>query len=67
MIAGHIVILAFLALIFLFGKLWVAPLSVAAALGINLLELFVVVSAGLYFYVAVRNFRWFGCSFSLTR
>lgn len=42
MIAGHIVILAFLALIFLFGKLWVAPLSVAAALGINLLELFVV-------------------------
>lgn len=41
MIAGHIVILAFLALIFLFGKLWVAPLSVAAALGINLLELFV--------------------------
>ena len=41
MIAGHIVILAFLELIFLFGKLWVAPLSVAAALGINLLELFV--------------------------
>jgi F-type H+-transporting ATPase subunit a len=41
MIAGHIVIFAFLALIFLFGKLWVAPMSVAAALGINLLELFV--------------------------
>ncbi len=41
MIAGHIVILAFLALIFLFGKLWVAPMSVAAALGISLLELFV--------------------------
>jgi F-type H+-transporting ATPase subunit a len=41
MIAGHIVILAFLALIFLFGQLWVAPLSVAAALGINFLELFV--------------------------
>ncbi len=41
MIAGHIVILAFLALIFLFGKLWVAPLSVSAALGITLLELFV--------------------------
>jgi F-type H+-transporting ATPase subunit a len=41
MIAGHIVILAFLALIFLFGKLWVAPMSVSAALGINLLEIFV--------------------------
>lgn len=41
MIAGHIVILAFLALIFLFGKLWVAPLSVTAALGISFLELFV--------------------------
>lgn len=41
MIAGHIVILAFLALIFLFHSLWIAPLSVAAAVGINLLELFV--------------------------
>jgi F-type H+-transporting ATPase subunit a len=42
MIAGHIVILAFLgADIPLFGKLWVAPLSVSAALGITLLELFV--------------------------
>jgi F-type H+-transporting ATPase subunit a len=41
MIAGHIVILAFLALIFLFNKIWVAPMSVAAALGINMLELFV--------------------------
>jgi F-type H+-transporting ATPase subunit a len=41
MIAGHIVFLAFLALIFLFGSVWVAPLSVAAALGINMLELFV--------------------------
>ncbi len=41
MIAGHIVILAFLALIFLFNKLWVAPLSVGAAVGINMLELFV--------------------------
>ncbi|MBK8871315.1 MAG: F0F1 ATP synthase subunit A [Elusimicrobia bacterium] len=41
MIAGHIVILAFLALIFLFEKVWVAPLSVSAALGISLLELFV--------------------------
>lgn len=41
MIAGHIVILAFLALIFLFNKLWVAPMSVTAALGISMLEVFV--------------------------
>jgi F-type H+-transporting ATPase subunit a len=41
MIAGHIVILAFLALIFLFGSVWVAPASVAAALGMNMLEIFV--------------------------
>jgi F-type H+-transporting ATPase subunit a len=41
MIAGHIVILAFLALIFLFGTVWVAPASVLAAFGISLLELFV--------------------------
>lgn len=41
MIAGHIVILAFLALIFLFGSVLVAPVSVAAAVGMNMLELFV--------------------------
>lgn len=41
MIAGHIVILAFMALIFLFGSVLVAPVSVAAAVGMNMLELFV--------------------------
>ena len=41
MIAGHIIILAFLFLIFLFGKLWVAPASVAGAVAINMLEIFV--------------------------
>lgn len=41
MIAGHIVILAFMALIFLFGSLLVAPVSVAAAVGMNMLEIFV--------------------------
>jgi F-type H+-transporting ATPase subunit a len=41
MIAGHIVVLAFLALIFLFGSIWIAPVSVGAALGITLLEIFV--------------------------
>jgi F-type H+-transporting ATPase subunit a len=41
MIAGHIVILAFMALIFLFGSVLVAPVSVAAAIGMTMLELFV--------------------------
>jgi F-type H+-transporting ATPase subunit a len=41
MIAGHIVILAFMGLIFLFGSLLVAPVSVAAAVGMSMLELFV--------------------------
>ena len=43
MIAGHIVMLAFLGLVFLFHKLWIAPLSVAAAAGIALLDVFVAV------------------------
>jgi F-type H+-transporting ATPase subunit a len=41
MIAGHIVILAFLGLIFIFKSLLIAPISVAAAVGLGLLELFV--------------------------
>lgn len=41
MIAGHIVILAFMSLIFLFGSVLVAPVSIAAAVGMSLLELFV--------------------------
>lgn len=41
MIAGHVVILAFLSLIFLFGSVFIAPASVAAAAGLGLLEVFV--------------------------
>jgi F-type H+-transporting ATPase subunit a len=41
MIAGHIVILAFLSLIFLFGSVFIAPASIAAAVGLGLLEVFV--------------------------
>lgn len=41
MIAGHIVILGFLGLIFIFKAIWVAPISVAAAVGLGMLELFV--------------------------
>ncbi len=41
MIAGHIVILAFMCLIFIFHSIFVAPISIAAAVGLGLLELFV--------------------------
>jgi F-type H+-transporting ATPase subunit a len=41
MIAGHIVVLAFLGLIFIFRSIWMAPVSIAAAVGLGLLELFV--------------------------
>jgi F-type H+-transporting ATPase subunit a len=41
MIAGHIVILAFLGLIFIFHSVLIAPVSVAAAVGLGLLEIFV--------------------------
>ncbi len=41
MIAGHIVILALISLIFIFHSVLIAPISVAAAVGIGMLELFV--------------------------
>ncbi len=41
MIAGHIVILAFIGLIFIFRSVLIAPISIAAAVGLALLEIFV--------------------------
>lgn len=41
MIAGHIVILAFISLIFIFKTIFIAPVSVGAAVGLGMLELFV--------------------------
>jgi F-type H+-transporting ATPase subunit a len=41
MTAGHVIILAMLGLIFLFKSLMIAPVSVAFALAIYLLEIFV--------------------------
>jgi F-type H+-transporting ATPase subunit a len=41
MMAGHVVILALISLIFILGTLWVAPVAVAFALFIYLLELLV--------------------------
>src|SRR5258708_1565155 len=41
MIAGHIVILALISLIFIFKSILIAPISVGAAIGVGLLEIFV--------------------------
>ena len=41
MMAGHVVILALISLIFILGTIWVAPVSVAFALFIYLLEILV--------------------------
>ena len=41
MTAGHIVIFSFLGLIFVFESIWISPVSVAFALFISLLELFI--------------------------
>ena len=41
MIAGHIVMLALISLIFIFKSILIAPVSVAAAIGIGLMEIFV--------------------------
>jgi F-type H+-transporting ATPase subunit a len=41
MIAGHIVILAFLCMIFIFKSIFIAPVSIVAAVGLGMLELFV--------------------------
>lgn len=41
MLAGHIVILSFLGMIFVLGSLLIAPFPVGIALGISLLEIFV--------------------------
>jgi F-type H+-transporting ATPase subunit a len=41
MTAGHVIVLAFIGIIFTFGKLWLAPAPFAMALGIMLLEVLV--------------------------
>ena len=41
MIAGHIVILAFISMIFILNSLFVSPISVFFALFISLLEIFI--------------------------
>lgn len=43
MLAGHIVIISLISLIFIFGTLWVAPASVAFAVFIDVIEVLVII------------------------
>jgi F-type H+-transporting ATPase subunit a len=52
MTAGHVVIIVLLFLIFKFQAIWVAPLSVLGALGVNLLEVFICLIQA-YIFVAL--------------
>jgi F-type H+-transporting ATPase subunit a len=60
MSAGHIVILSLLGLIFMFHSIAVAPASVAFALFINMLELFVAVLQAYIFTMLTAVFMGFG-------
>jgi len=56
MIAGHIVILALISLIFIFKSVWVAPVSILAAMGIGLLEIFVALLQAFIFTMLTALF-----------
>ncbi|MBN1397146.1 MAG: F0F1 ATP synthase subunit A [Bacteroidetes bacterium] len=60
MSAGHIVILSLLGLIFMFHSVLVAPASVAFALFVNMLELFVAVLQAYIFTMLTSVFMGFG-------
>jgi F-type H+-transporting ATPase subunit a len=60
MSAGHIVILSLIGLIFMFQSIVVAPASVAFALFINMLELFVAVLQAYIFTMLTAVFMGFG-------
>jgi F-type H+-transporting ATPase subunit a len=56
MIAGHIVILALLGLIFIFHSVLVAPISIAAAIGIGMMEIFVALLQAYIFVMLTALF-----------
>jgi F-type H+-transporting ATPase subunit a len=60
MTGGHIVILSLIGLIFIFRTIWVAPVSVAFAIGIDLLELFVAFLQAYVFTMLTSLFMGLG-------
>ena len=55
MIAGHIVILAFMGLIFIFQSIFIAPISIAAAVGLGAAGIVCRFPAGVRFYPVNRR------------
>jgi F-type H+-transporting ATPase subunit a len=56
MIAGHVVVLALISIIFTFGSIWVVPAPVLATTGIMMLELFVAFLQAFVFCLLVSVF-----------
>lgn len=64
MTGGHIVIVSLIGLIFIFKTVWVAPIPVAFAIGINLLELFVAFLQAYIFTMLTSLFMGLGMQIS---
>lgn len=62
MTGGHIVIVSLIGLIFLFKNIWIAPIPIAFAVGINLLELFVAFLQAYIFTMLTSLFMGLGMS-----
>jgi F-type H+-transporting ATPase subunit a len=60
MIGGHLVIISLLGLIFLFGSYFIAPVPLAFAVGINMLELFVAFLQAYIFTMLTSLFMGLG-------
>ncbi len=60
MTGGHIVIVSLIGLIFIFKTVWVAPIPVAFAIGINILELFVALLQAYIFTMLTSLFMGLG-------
>jgi F-type H+-transporting ATPase subunit a len=64
MTGGHIVIVSLIGLIFIFKTVWVAPIPVAFAIGINLLELFIAFLQAYIFTMLTSLFMGLGMQIS---
>lgn len=60
MTGGHIVIVSLIGLIFIFKTIWIAPIPIAFAVGINILELFVAFLQAYIFTMLTSLFMGLG-------
>jgi F-type H+-transporting ATPase subunit a len=56
MTAGHVMVLALISIVFMFGSYWIGLLPVVAAVGIMCLELFVAALQAYVFTLLVSSF-----------